>query len=64
MNPNYEILFEPVKIGPVTAPNRFYQVPHANGMTKLIKCVETARLTIPSTLVTTCGLLASKNRKG
>jgi dimethylamine/trimethylamine dehydrogenase len=23
-------LFEPVKIGPVTAPNRFYQVPHCN----------------------------------
>ena len=27
----YAILFEPVKIGPVTAPNRFYQVPHCNG---------------------------------
>ncbi|MCP4983938.1 MAG: NADH:flavin oxidoreductase [Gammaproteobacteria bacterium] len=26
----YDILFEPVKIGPVTAPNRFYQVPHCN----------------------------------
>ena len=25
-------LFEPVKIGPVTAPNRFYQVPHCTGM--------------------------------
>jgi dimethylamine/trimethylamine dehydrogenase len=34
MNPNYEILFEPVAIGPVTAPNRFYQVPHASGMTE------------------------------
>jgi dimethylamine/trimethylamine dehydrogenase len=34
MNPNYEILFEPVTIGPVTAPNRFYQVPHASGMTE------------------------------
>lgn len=34
MNPNYEVLFEPVKIGPVTAPNRFYQVPHASGMTE------------------------------
>src|SRR5262249_3712816 len=31
-NPRYDILFEPVKIGPVTAPNRFYQVPHATGM--------------------------------
>ncbi len=28
----YDILFEPVQIGPVTAPNRFYQVPHCNGM--------------------------------
>lgn len=27
-----DILFEPVCIGPVTAPNRFYQVPHCNGM--------------------------------
>ena len=29
---HYDILFEPVKIGPVTARNRFYQVPHCNGM--------------------------------
>lgn len=29
---HYQILFEPVKIGPVMAPNRFYQVPHCNGM--------------------------------
>lgn len=28
----YAVLFEPVKIGPVTAPNRFYQVPHCSGM--------------------------------
>lgn len=27
----YDILFEPVQIGPVTAPNRFYAVPHATG---------------------------------
>ena len=27
----YDILFEQVKIGPVTAPNRFYAVPHATG---------------------------------
>ena len=26
----YDILFEPVQIGPVTAKNRFYQVPHCN----------------------------------
>jgi dimethylamine/trimethylamine dehydrogenase len=30
-NPRYDILFEPVRIGPVTAANRFYQVPHAIG---------------------------------
>lgn len=28
----YDILFEPVRIGPVTAPNRFYQTPHAAGL--------------------------------
>ena len=28
----YQLLFEPVRIGPVTAPNRFYQVPHCTGM--------------------------------
>ncbi|MBI2717883.1 MAG: FAD-dependent oxidoreductase [Rhizobiales bacterium] len=28
----YRKLFEPVQIGPVTAPNRFYQTPHATGM--------------------------------
>lgn len=27
----FGILFEPVKIGPVVAPNRFYAVPHATG---------------------------------
>lgn len=31
-DPRYDILFEPVKIGPVTARNRFYSVPHASGM--------------------------------
>lgn len=30
-DPRYDILFEPVKIGPLTAKNRFYQVPHCNG---------------------------------
>ena len=29
-NPRYDVLFEPVRIGPVTARNRFYQVPHAS----------------------------------
>ncbi|WP_068115948.1 NAD(P)-binding protein [Tropicimonas marinistellae] len=31
-DPRYDILFEPVKIGPRTARNRFYQVPHCNGL--------------------------------
>jgi len=31
MTSPYDILFEPIRIGPVTAPNRFYQVPHCNG---------------------------------
>jgi len=31
-DPRYDILFEPMKIGPVTAKNRFYQVPHCTGM--------------------------------
>lgn len=33
-HPNHQILFEPIQIGPVVAPNRFYQVPHASGMTE------------------------------
>lgn len=28
----FDLLFEPVRIGPVMAPNRFYQVPHCNGL--------------------------------
>ena len=28
----FDILFEPIAIGPVTAKNRFYQVPHCSGM--------------------------------
>jgi dimethylamine/trimethylamine dehydrogenase len=31
-DPRFDILFEPVRIGPVVAKNRFYQVPHCNGM--------------------------------
>ena len=30
-DPRYDVLFQPMAIGPVTAPNRFYQVPHCNG---------------------------------
>ena len=41
-NPRYDILFEPVRIGPVTAPNRFYQVPHASGMTNALPRVRAA----------------------
>ena len=33
-DPRYDVLFEPVRIGPVTARNRFYQVPHCNGMSR------------------------------
>jgi dimethylamine/trimethylamine dehydrogenase len=28
----YQILFEEIRLGPVVAPNRFYQVPHCTGM--------------------------------
>ncbi len=31
-DPRFDVLFEPVKIGPVTTRNRFYQVPHCTGM--------------------------------
>ncbi len=31
MSQRYAALFEPLQIGPVTAPNRFYAVPHATG---------------------------------
>ena len=34
-DPRYDILFEPVRIGPVVAKNRFYQPPHCNGMGEL-----------------------------
>lgn len=33
----YKILFEPVRIGPVTAPNRFFAVPHATGHSPLMR---------------------------
>lgn len=29
--PRYDVLFEPVKLGPKTMKNRFYQAPHASG---------------------------------
>ena len=30
-DPRFDVLFERVDIGPVTLPNRFYQVPHCTG---------------------------------
>jgi dimethylamine/trimethylamine dehydrogenase len=36
MDPRYNILFEPIKIGPVTAPNRFVSMPHAIGHSYLM----------------------------
>ena len=30
-DPGHDVLFEQVRIGPLTAKNRFYQVPHCNG---------------------------------
>lgn len=41
-DPRYDVLFEPVRIGPVTAPNRFFQVPHASGMTNALPRVRAA----------------------
>lgn len=35
-DPRYDILCEPVKIGPVTLRNRFYQVPHCNGLGSIL----------------------------
>ena len=31
-DPRYDVLFDPVRIGPVTARNRFYQPPQCSGM--------------------------------
>lgn len=42
MSDKYSVLFEPVKIGPVTAPNRFYQVPHCTGLGHLRPQAEAA----------------------
>src|ERR1700694_1698860 len=30
-DPKYDILFEPIQLGPKTMKNRFYQIPHCNG---------------------------------
>ncbi len=47
-DPRYDILFEPVEIGPLTARNRFFQVPHCNGM----------GTTFPSTMAVMRGMKA------
>lgn len=41
-DPRHDILFEPVKIGPKVARNRFFQVPHASGMTNAAPHVRAA----------------------
>ena len=41
-DPRFDLLFEPVKIGPKVAPNRFFQVPHASGMTNAAPRVRAA----------------------
>lgn len=41
-DPRYDILFQPVQIGPKTARNRFFQVPHASGMTNAAPHVRAA----------------------
>ena len=30
-DPRYDVLFQPIQLGPLTTKNRFYQVPHCNG---------------------------------
>ncbi len=41
-DPRYDVLFEPVRIGPKVAKNRFFQVPHASGMTNAAPQVRAA----------------------
>lgn len=41
-DPRFDILFQPVKIGPKVARNRFFQVPHASGMTNAAPHVRAA----------------------
>ena len=41
-NPRYDVLFEPMRIGPKLARNRFFQVPHASGMTNAAPHVRAA----------------------
>ena len=39
-DPRYDILFEPVRIGPKTMRNRFYQTPHCSGLGSAFKFIE------------------------
>lgn len=41
-DPRFDLLFQPVKIGPKVARNRFFQVPHASGMTNAAPHVRAA----------------------
>lgn len=41
-DPRFDPLFQPLRIGPKTAPNRFFQVPHASGMTNAAPHVRAA----------------------
>lgn len=41
-DPRFDILFEPIRIGPKVARNRFFQVPHASGMTNAAPHVRAA----------------------
>ena len=41
-DPRYDPLFEPIKLGPVTAKNRFYQVPHCTGLGHVFPKAEAA----------------------
>jgi dimethylamine/trimethylamine dehydrogenase len=41
-DPRHDVLFEPVRIGPKLARNRFFQVPHASGMTNAAPHVRAA----------------------
>jgi 2,4-dienoyl-CoA reductase-like NADH-dependent reductase (Old Yellow Enzyme family) len=36
MEAQHAVLFEPIRIGPVTAPNRFVMMPYANGHSYLM----------------------------
>ena len=40
----YDILFEPVPVGPKTLKNRFWQVPHCNGAGSDVTVIPSWRL--------------------